>query len=287
MLLSWVLKLQPDEPVTAPTNLGRAIHAWFLARVKAADPALAGELHSGQGQRPFTLSNLWELGRVRGPEATLSPERTYSLRATSFSPRLSALLTEAVLPDLPQRLELAGASLRIVGSTTDAAEQPWAGEATFEGLVQRYTLASHLPRTVGLRFASPTAFRVTGKKQPVPVPLPQLVFGGLLDKWNAFSPIEVHPDVRRFADECLVISSYRLQTRRVTFGERGVVPGFVGACRYYVEVPDRYWMGLIQLLAGFSLYAGVGLRTTMGLGQAQREEPRQRGAGGRAGRSPA
>jgi len=277
MLLSWVLKLEPEKPATVPANLGREAHAWFLGRVRAADEALAAELHGGQGLRPFTVSNLWELGRERGPEATLLPARTYTLRVTSFSPALSELLKSKVIPDAPERLSLAEGSLRVAGSTLDPAEHPWAGEATFQEMVQRFTLAAEAPRTVGLRFASPTAFRVTGKKQAVPLPLPQLVFGGLLDKWNAFSPIQVHPDVRRFAEECLVVSSYRLQTRPVAFGEgeRGVVPGFVGACRYYVEVYDRYWIGLIQLLAGFSLYAGVGLRTTMGLGQARRQEPRQ------------
>ncbi|NLF14155.1 MAG: CRISPR system precrRNA processing endoribonuclease RAMP protein Cas6 [Anaerolineaceae bacterium] len=282
MLLSWVLTLQPEEEATVPSNQGRAAHAWFLGRVRAADATLADELHGGQGLRPFTVSNLWELGREGGPEASLLPARTYTLRATSFSPRLSALLRERVLPGLPPALSIGGAALRVVGSTTDPAQHPWAAGATFEGLVQQFTLAADVPRTVGLRFLSPTAFRVTGKKRAVPLPLPALVFGGLVDKWNAFAPIQVHPDVRRFAEECLAVSSYGLETRRVLFGEdgeRGAYSGFVGRCHYYVEVPDRYWMGLIQLLAGFSLYAGVGVRTTMGLGQARKLEPRSGGRG--------
>jgi CRISPR-associated endoribonuclease Cas6 len=279
MLLSWILTLQPEEPVTVPANLGRAAHAWFLGRVRAADPALADELHHGQGVRPFTVSNVWELGRERSAEAILSPKQTYTLRVTSFSPALSAVVREKVMACLPETVTLVDVPLRLVSSTTDPAEHPWAAEATFEGLVQHFTLSRDVPRSVGLRFASPTAFRVTGKKRAVPLPLPPLVFGGLLDKWNAFSPIQVHPDVRRFAEQCLVVSSYRLETRRVAFGpdgQRGVVPGFVGRCRYYIEVPDRYWMGLIQLLAGFSLYAGVGLRTTMGLGQARRDGDREK-----------
>ncbi len=275
MLLSWVLSLQPEREGRVPTNLGRAAHAWFLDRVRAADPALAEELHSGQGQRPFTVSNLWELGRERGPEVTLSPEKSYTLRVTSFSPALSRVLKERVISALPATVWLGDLPFRVKAGTTDAAEHSWAAEMTFEGLVQQFTLAPDVPRMVGLRFVSPTAFRVTGKKRAVPLPLPGLVFGGLLDKWNAFSPIQVHPDVRRFAEECLVVSSFRLRTETVAFGpagEQGLVPGFVGVCRYYVEVPDRYWMGLLQLLAGFALYAGVGLRTTMGLGQARRLE---------------
>lgn len=280
MLLSWVLTLKPQEPATVPANLGRAAHAWFLGQVAAADAALAQELHSGQGLRPFTVSNLGNLGREQCREVVLSPGRTYTLRVTSFSPDLSELLKAKVLPAVPERLSLLDGTLRVVGSTLDPAEHSWAGEAGFQEMVQRFTLREEVPRSVGLRFASPTAFRVTGKKRAVPLPLPQLVFGGLLDKWNAFSPIQVHPDVRRFADECLVVSSYRLQTQRVFFGsegQRGVVPGFTGFCRYHVEARDRYWIGLIQLLADFSLYAGVGLRTTMGLGQARRQERRKTG----------
>ena len=272
MLISWVLTLQPDEPVAVPANLGRAVHAWFLDRVRAADPALAEELHGGQGGRPFTVSDLTGFKNLSGREAILSPEKTYTLRVTSFAPQLSALLQEQVLPAPPERVTLADAPLRVTGSTTDPAAHPWAAVETFEGLVQRFTLASRLPRSVGLRFASPTTFRVTGRKRTVPLPLPQWVFGGLLDRWNAFAPIQLHPDVRRFAEECLVVSSYRLETRRVAFGpegKRGSYLGFVGRCRYYIEVPDRYWMGLIHLLAGFSLFAGVGPRTTLGLGQAK------------------
>jgi CRISPR-associated endoribonuclease Cas6 len=273
MLMSWVLSLQPDEPTPAAPNLGREAHAWFLAQVRAADPALAEALHEGQGLRPFTVSDLEGRlpGGAPGP-APLRPDRTYTLRVTTFSPAISAVLRERILPRPPQAVALGEARLRVAGSTVDPAEHPWAASATFEELVQHFTLQPASPRLVGLRLASPTAFRVTGKKSVLPVPLPGLVFGGLLDKWNAFSPIQVHPDVRRFADECLAVSSYRLETRRVTFGaegERGALSGCVGHCRYYVEVPDRYWMGLVHLLAGFSLYAGVGLRTTMGLGQAR------------------
>ena len=97
MLLSWVLTLQPEEPATVPDNLGRAANAWFLDRVRAADPALAEEIHRGHGLRPYTVSDLTGFKNLSGLEATLSPERTYSLRATSFSPALSAVVKEKVM----------------------------------------------------------------------------------------------------------------------------------------------------------------------------------------------
>ena len=106
----------------------------------------------------------------------------------------------------------------------------------------------------------------------MPLPLPRLIFEGLARRWNAFGPLQVPDEVRRFADEMMLISRYRLRTERVSFGkggERGAYPGFVGVCGYAFRNQDRYWLGLIHALAAFALYAGVGARTTMGLGQAR------------------
>jgi CRISPR-associated endoribonuclease Cas6 len=268
MLISWVITLQPAQPATLAPNLGRAAHAWFLDQVRRADLALAERLHAEPAQRPFTVSNLLGIGWRSQKPVTLAPGKEYALRVTSFSTELSALLQERMLPGLPETVALAGAPFRVSGSTTDPQVHPWAGSDTFEGLVQRHTLGERLPRSVGLRFASPALFRSEDKN--VPVPLPGLVFGGLLDKWNAFAPLQLHPGARRFAQECLAISRYRLETQQVSFGEdgaRGTMAGCVGHCVYAIQVRDRYWMGLMHLLAALSFYAGVGRRTTMGLGQ--------------------
>ena len=276
MLISVVLSLTPTQTVTLPANLGRATHAWFLDQVRSADPALAETLHAPNQERPFTVSNLWGVEPDRG-RVTLSPEQTCFLRATSFWPDLSTLVEESILPHLSENITLAGTTFRLVEATADEEKHGWAGRTGFEDLVQQHTLSpSSLPSRLSLRFASPTVFRSSGVN--VPLPLPKLVFEGLARRWNAFAPIRVHPDAPRFAEECLVINRYRLHTERVTFGEegqRGVYPGFVGVCGYAFRVRDRYWMGIIHLLAAFALYAGVGARTTMGLGQTRTVASRQ------------
>jgi CRISPR-associated endoribonuclease Cas6 len=33
---------------------------------------------------------------------------------------------------------------------------------------------------------------------------------------------------------------------------------------------DRYWLGVINLLADFAFYSGVGVQTTTGMGQVRR-----------------
>jgi CRISPR-associated endoribonuclease Cas6 len=288
MLIAAVLTLTPTRPVTLPANLGRAAHAWCLNQVRAKDAAMAEALHAPNQERPLTVSNLWGGGRPARGQLSLSPDRPCFLRLTSCWPELSTLVQEEILPHLLEEIvTLAGADFRVQAVACDAGVHPWAGQTRFEDLVQQHMLSTAAPpRHVQMQFASPTVFRSDGAN--VPLPLPGLVFEGLARRWNAYAPLHLHPDVRRFADECLVISRYRLRTERVAFGEegeRGAYPGFVGTCSYAFRAHDAYWMRLIHLLAAFALYAGVGARTTMGLGQARVMDVNHDRAGAGVGQS--
>jgi CRISPR-associated endoribonuclease Cas6 len=104
----------------------------------------------------------------------------------------------------------------------------------------------------------------------VPLPLPHLVFGSLLERWNAFAPVAFPPELRRYAEECLALSSYELRSRGVLLKEGGLRMGAVGRARYVTTNFDRYWMSLINLLADFAIFSGAGAGTGMGLGQCRR-----------------
>jgi len=271
MLIAAVLTLLPTEAATLPANLGAAAHAWFLNRVRAADPALAEDLHAPNAERPFTVSNLWGGQRQGARQVNLLPGQPCYLRLTSFDPALSAVLTQHVLPGLAgAAVTLLDAAVPIAGCAVTGAAHPWAGQCTFGDLAAQHTLDKAPPRTVTLEFVSPTVFRSAGAN--VPLPLPALVFDSLARRWNQFAPIAVPPELHRFAEEVMVISRYRLWTERVSFGgdgDEGICPGFVGRCSYGFRSHDRYWLGLVRLLAAFAFYAGVGARSSMGLGQAR------------------
>jgi len=282
MLVSWVITLQPTEPSTVPVDLGRATHAWFLTQVQRADPTLAQRLHEPNAPKPFTVSALQGTGPGSQGQVALTPERDYWLRVTSFEPELSQRLLEKVIPALPDEIRLAETPFALKGATCDPREHPWAGQTTFEALAQEHLLGAREPeRKLTLHFASPTTFRRTEGEASltdgqgrayrvaghnVPLPLPGLVFDSYLQRWNAFAPVALHPDVKRYAQECVAISRYRLQTVLVEFGTARHV-GFVGRCQFIALVHDPYWLRLLNLLAAFAFYAGTGHRTTRGLGQ--------------------
>ena len=73
---------------------------------------------------------------------------------------------------------------------TAAGDSAWSGRATFEGLAERWLLGTTAPpASLALRFASPTAFR-SREGAHVALPLPELVFGSLLDRLcGVFGPL--------------------------------------------------------------------------------------------------
>jgi CRISPR-associated endoribonuclease Cas6 len=104
----------------------------------------------------------------------------------------------------------------------------------------------------------------------MPVPLPGLVFGSLVERWNAFSPVALSPEMRAYGEEVMAISRYRLESRAVEQKNQAVRIGAVGQATYRALAGDRYWLGVMNMLAGFALYGGVGVQTTTGMGQVRR-----------------
>ena len=265
MLISAVLTIRPLQKSTIPADQGRATHGLFLNWVRQADSTLAQELHDVEGVKPFTVSDLQGLGRRVKGEVALDPQRPLWWRVTTLTPRLSQVVLEQVLPNLPDQLTLADQPFQVVGATADQAEHPWAGQTSYEDLAQEHLLGAAEPSPwLNLEFATPTTFHSAGKH--LPFPLSGLVFDHWLSKWNKFAPLSLHPDVKRFAEECLAVSRYQLRSRVVRFGPATFI-GFVGRCSFRALNRDPYWLRLLHTLAAYAFYCGTGHKATMGLGQ--------------------
>ncbi|MDE3091666.1 MAG: CRISPR system precrRNA processing endoribonuclease RAMP protein Cas6, partial [Chloroflexota bacterium] len=90
-------------------------------------------------------------------------------------------------------------------------------------------------------------------------------------------------EARRFAAECLVVSRFELRSHAVPFkNESAFKSGAVGKVTYTTTNRDRYWLSVMNVLADYAWFAGVGISTTMGMGQARRmkdEGGRMKGTG--------
>lgn len=267
-LISLVLALEPQSEAFVPSHLGQGAHAIFLELVRQQDPGLAERLHREEGVKPFTVSSLLGMPPPRSSRCALQPGRRYFLRLTTFETSLSQLLLEKVLPSLPEKVFLEGAVLQLKEVFLSSQDHFLTGMTSHQKLAEDYLTGREPPSPrVMLEFSSPTTFRTQGKN--LPLPLPGLVFGSLMERWNAFALVALHPDLRRYAEECLALASYDLNTRLVEVGG-GRQVGFLGRASYIALNKDTYWLKQVNLLADFAFYAGVGAKTTMGLGQVRR-----------------
>lgn len=301
-LISLVLTLKPLKQASPEKPLpiwwGRAAHALMLNVVRQFDPQLAASLHphsagstpeeeepgspsdgqTGQPQtRPFTVSNL--IGPF--PQGRFHPQATYTLRFTAIRQDLAMILASAAQegPLTPgQKVELDFYPFEIAavcrdpddtsspGPLDDSDHHLWAGATTYTDLGADFLLGKIVPpRRLTLQLASPVAFKSGGKH--IPLPLPDLVFGSLLERWNTFAPIVFPAEVRRYAAECLAISRFYLSSRSVPVKRGGLRIGGVGQVTFTTTNYDRYWMSVCTVLAAYAQYAGLGAGTTMGLGQ--------------------
>jgi CRISPR-associated endoribonuclease Cas6 len=285
-LLSLVISLTPLQPSPPATPLprwwGRAAHALLLNTVRRYDPTLAETLHSEQKARPFTASTL--MGRF--PAGALEMGGSYTLRLTAFQRQLAEILLSAAQPNEPlaigAEIELDYHPFRILAlqpkpqsalhnsqSEIRPPQSPWAALTSYQALSAPYLLAKIAPpRRISLQFTSPTAFKSGGMH--LPLPLPELVFNSLLERWNAYAPVLFPPEVRRYAAECLAVSRFKLSSRVTPVKSRGIQMGAVGEITYASLNYDRYWMSVITTLAEFARFSGVGAGVSMGLGQCRR-----------------
>ena len=268
-LLSLVMKLKPlPSEGEAGSNLwwGRAAQALFLRAVQNQDAALAEALHDGTGEvRPYTVSTL--MGRFQ--KGVPRMEETYTLRFTAFRRDVAeALWAETGSGSLRggERVELDHRQFEGVSVTDSESVSAWAGRSSYEALGAPFLLSKiPAPRHLALQLTSPVSFKSGGRH--VPVPMPALAFGSLLDRWNACAPVSFPAEVKRYAEECLALSRYDLKTRSVPQKGLGLRVGAVGRVSFASLNYDRYWMSVLATLTEFALFCGMGVGTAQGLGQ--------------------
>jgi len=192
------------------------------------------------------------------------------LRLTSFAPELTQVAWARLIANPPDEVTLVGKPLSLRAAYWKRSQHDWAGNDTFETFFQGYWETEMSSSRISMYFSSPTTFKSQGVLTPLP--LPRLVFASLERRWNLFAPQKTPADLMDFITSSIVIDHYTLRTQKVRFkkgDEWTVMPGFEGRCTFESLIKDQYWLRWVRLLAAFSLYAGVGKNTTMGLGQAR------------------
>lgn len=282
MLQSILIALTAETtyPILGP--LGRPAQAWFLKQITRSKPALAKRLHDEDGLKPYTTSTLLdEHGRPLQEGDWISAGQTCFLRITTLTDELSRMVKQRIVHQPLKNLTIHKMLFRVDGVCERRAEHPWADSISFVDLAQNASY-DDANNSVRMEFISPTAFRSNGLD--VSLPLPGQVFRSLWMKWNEFcpEPMQLHNLWPEFANTCILVSEMTtVHTAEWNFSEgtnRSSI-GFLGTVEFTLPTKNQlpkewrpYYEGasvVLQSLAHFAFYAGVGHHTTIGMGQAR------------------
>ncbi|NCR36899.1 MAG: CRISPR-associated endoribonuclease Cas6 [Microcystis aeruginosa S11-01] len=272
MPYSLVLNLTPRSPIYPNFLTGRHLHALFLTLVSSVDQELGDTLHAAEGDKAFTLSPLQiqsggkiTINSLRWRhEREIAPETPCWWRISLLDDRLFGKLTSLWLNLNPQHPWHLGSADLVITSVlaTPQSVQPWANSCTYQYL---YENASETNREFHFLFVTPVTFR-QGKFDSA-LPTRELVFNSLLGRWNRYSGIPFDS----IALESIFPSFFDIQTKLADEAYKNQSIGCVGEIHYRLlgEVEPAK-IKAINALADFALYAGVGRKTTMGMGMTRR-----------------
>ncbi|QHG18681.1 CRISPR-associated endoribonuclease Cas6 [Nostoc sp. ATCC 53789] len=282
---SLVLNLLPQSPIPSQYLTGRHLHALFLTLVSSVDSTLGDRLHDSTADKAFTLSPLQikgegigDRGQDRGKyksKISTSSSLQYShqqpipagtpcwWRISLLDDTLFSKLTQLWLnlnPNRPWHLGPADLYITSIQGTPQSI-QPWANATTY---AQLYEEASDRHSSINLTFSTPTAFRQG--QYDTTLPTRESVFNSLLSRWNKYSGIEL-PQI---TIESIFPSFVNIHTE-ILADSRSKFIGILGEVNYKIlGAIEPIQIKQLNALADFALYAGIGRKTTMGMGMARR-----------------
>jgi len=102
-----------------------------------------------------------------------------------------------------------------------------------------------------------------------PLPDPKIFFKSLINKWNYFSPFRVEVNLRKTLEEKLCIVYSKIRTYKIHLSLGSAVTGFKGKVVFYGKGLTSDELKWLNILGHFSRFAGIGRKTTMGLGMVE------------------
>ena len=243
MITQFQLDLQEDSDRPLPSFWAYRLYAWLLTQI---DSETADILHQ-QGEKPIaqylyrdreTGTNRWVVNLMNEEMAQLCSK---PLRETQEIPLHTGALHV-------NRCETFTWTAREMAETAASAD---------------------LPRRTAIRFITPTAFKSEGRYAIFPQE--RWLVQALVTKWNFSFPEMPLDDEDAIAalERGLAITNYALRTTRYPL-KNVKIPSFWGAVTIESRLPaplEEIWRLLLQ----FAPYAGVGIKTTLGMGAICRE----------------
>lgn len=266
MFYASLFRLVAHENCRLPPYTGRLAHGAFFEILRAINPETAEHLHHNQGRQPFTVSALMQTRHLQ-----VEAGQSYWLRITLLDhPLFQAVIKYLLQARLYPTIRLDRYEFSIVEVLTMPNSHPRSGYHSLAELENTPNDAD----TITLNFLSPTA--ISRGQQPgksklfILAPDPVAIWKNLRQQWRTCGGSEPGLEYDTWVSRSVRLMDSSI---RQTTWQYGQYPqqGFTGHATFRCESQDMAARQLWHTLAAFSFYAGVGYKTTMGMGQVQME----------------
>jgi len=259
---SPLLKFRALEDGVINNYAGKKIHGWFFKILKEADEEISKELHGNISDKSFTVSSF--LGHNVSRPIEIRKGEEYTIRITLLEDRLFELFTNQIFETkmLDENVRIEDVTFSVDGYTIDQMHK-WSGFISEEELFKM----DNTDNMIKMKFYTPTSFRIGDLH--LRAPEPDKVFTSILRKFNKYSSIKIDEKISEKFKAIRIIEQDVFQ-KKVYFKDF-FIQGFVGTVIFQIP-DDKELLTAANVLSRFAFYSGVGYKSTMGLGQAKREE---------------
>ncbi|MFZ5942945.1 MAG: CRISPR-associated endoribonuclease Cas6 [Bacillota bacterium] len=255
MLQKIIIKGKCSATGTVKGYGGTEIHGWFFKMLEEINPELSARIH-GMDEKPFSIGPVYGGKKEKG-KTVFEEGEEYSFTFASLNEEIFKVVSNMAFTLVGNKIYLGTAGLNI----TEVRPIFGSKGLSFYDILEKHSLVN---REITLQFSSSTSFRQQGTQEIFPQP--DLVFGSLLRKWNAFSPVSLPGEL---GNSPILVKKYNLKTELVDFGKYKVI-GCIGNSTYQLDKSlPNFQVNMLNSLAFFAGIAGIGYKTSMGLGDAR------------------
>lgn len=268
---AFVIHLHARHEARLPASHGDLAQAAFYAAIDATAPELAQALHDHDQRKPYTLSRLRgpmrrENGVLHLPAGWEGDFRLTLLHSSLFNAFMQHLLND---PNVNIRLGQADFAVSHVYGAPGS--HPWCGYTTAQALLDE----AGEDRQIRLHVASPTSFSLkdradSGQPRIQVLPDAELIWAGLRSNWQRFTGQAIPYEFEAWVRRNVVVGEVQCWETKMLRYKRNPLVGGIGDVTFQALDDDPAMLRTWNLLADFAFYAGVGRKTSMGMGQCRR-----------------
>lgn len=264
-----VIKLIAQEAGILPTSVGELAHAAFYAAVQAVDPVLAQQMHDAQTRSAFSLSPLY--GFWQSPadgHIHVSQGQEGWLRLGLLDHRLFQVFLQHLLATSRPTIRLGAVHLAITDVLGAPGSHPWVGYTTLDEL----RVQADTPDRWVLEFASPTAIRWgnadNDARRVELFPQPRMAIAGLRTRWDRLTGETWGREFEEWVERNVVVGRiWQWGTQAFPYRQQTYIGG-LGKLEYrLLDKSQPANAAHLNRLLHLAFYAGIGYKTTHGLGQ--------------------